>query len=204
MARGVQEGADGGWLVSRPPEHLETVGPGSWALSRACRADVGAIVTAVNQSLEHLRPWMVWAREPATERSIGEFVDRAETHWPAGREFEYVIRSTTDAPVVGGCGLLVRNGPGVLEIGYWIHVDHLRRGVASAVAAALTGTAFALPEVHRVEIKCDPTNRASAGVPAKLGYRQVTAGAPDGSPMVWAMDRAEYSCRFGPSGSSLS
>jgi len=56
-----------------------------------------------------------------------------------------------------------------LEIGYWVHAAHTRRGHASAAAAALTTVAFTLPGIEIVEIHHDRANLASEGVPRKLG-----------------------------------
>ena len=97
-----------------------------------------------------------------------------------------------DGAIVGGCGLHRRVGEGGLEIGYWVHVDHGRRGIATALARALTDAALALPDVDRVEIHCDEANVRSAAVPRRLGYRldridddEVTAPAEIGRSLIW-------------------
>jgi RimJ/RimL family protein N-acetyltransferase len=94
--------------------------------------------------------------------------------------------------VVGAAGLHRRIGPRAIEIGYWVHVDHTGRGIATRVAAALTEAALALPDVDRVEIHCDRANVRSAAIPRRLGYRlerieddDVTAPAETGRSMVW-------------------
>ncbi len=51
-----------------------------------------------------------------------------------------------------------------------MHVDHIGKGYASELAAALTKVAFEVVGVDRVEIRCDPHNVRSAAVPRKLGY----------------------------------
>jgi RimJ/RimL family protein N-acetyltransferase len=173
------------WLVDRPGE---TIQADDLSLGRMAAADVEPMAAAVNESLEHLRPWMAWAQAPATVESIADFVDRAHEHWAHGTEFQYLIRNGSGT-VVGGCALHARQGPGVLEIGYWVHVDHLRAGVATKSAAALTRAAFALRQVKRVEISCDATNARSAAVPRRLGYHLVTPAQGSDEPIVWAIDR---------------
>jgi RimJ/RimL family protein N-acetyltransferase len=163
--------------------------------------DAGLLRAAIAESLEHLRPWMPWARyEPETaEEKIGRM--RAyRKGFVARRELVYGIFSADGERVLGGCGLHDRVGYGALEIGYWVHVDFLRRGYASETAAALTRVGFELEGVERIEIQCDPRNRASAGVPRKLGYRhrETRRGDevdPEGRPrdtMVWVLDRESY------------
>jgi RimJ/RimL family protein N-acetyltransferase len=72
-----------------------------------------------------------------------------------------------------------------------------RRGLVTESTRALVDAAFALPWVDHVEIRCDPANRASAAIPARLGFTHVetlmaNATKPDGSPrdtMVWRLAR---------------
>src|SRR5438093_1311993 len=79
----------------------------------------------------------------------------------------------------GGChacrgrGLHRRIGPGGLEIGYWVHVDHVGHGYATTAAGALTTLAFEDPAITHVEIHVEPANAASNRVPEKLGFELV-------------------------------
>src|SRR6266496_1945527 len=75
--------------------------------------------------------------------------------------------------LAGSCGLMARVGPGGLEIGYWVHVGHIRRGLATAAAAALAAEAFTLPGIDRVEIVHDEENVASGRIPRKLGFTEI-------------------------------
>lgn len=50
-------------------------------------------------------------------------------------------------------------------------VAHTGRGLATKAASVLTRTAFSDPDIHRVEIRCDPRNITSAKVPHRLGCR---------------------------------
>ena len=102
--------------------------------------------------------------------------------------------------MLGGTGLYMRSGPDVREIGYWIHVDHIGKGLATESTAALTNVAFAVDGVSRVEIRCDPANVRSAAVPAKLGFTHEATlrregVAADGSrrdTMVWTLLAEEF------------
>jgi RimJ/RimL family protein N-acetyltransferase len=82
---------------------------------------------------------------------------------------------TTETEVFGEVGLMPRIGPGDLEIGYWVHVDHIGRGLATEATHALTLAGLALPQVGRIEIHCDPANVPSAAVPRRLGYHLIRA-----------------------------
>jgi RimJ/RimL family protein N-acetyltransferase len=172
------------WLIESPQETLAAEG---LTLRRVGVDDVADLVAAVNESLDHLRPWMAWAQEPATMESMGDFVARAHVAWTLGAEFQYIIRREPSGDVAGACGLHSRSGPGVLEIGYWVHADHLRSGIATRAARALTRAALELPEVSRVEISCVAANVRSAAVPRKLGYHLIEHSAGDS--LVWALER---------------
>jgi RimJ/RimL family protein N-acetyltransferase len=182
-----------GWLTGLPPERIDAA---EIVLTRGSPQVADEFVVAVNASLDHLRPWMPWAQAPANAESIGGFLLGAEADWVAHRAFQYIIAASSGSPFLGCCGLHARLGPGVLEIGYWVHTDHVGRGVATAAAGALTSTALSLAEVERVEIHCDAANARSAAVARKLGYRldriqtrtPRTPGETDAL-MIWVLDR---------------
>lgn len=159
---------DAPWLLEAPPAELPAA---AVILRRSSPADTDALVEAVNASLEHLRPWMPWAQVAATTESIGTFLAGANDSWDARIEFQYLITEPGSPTILGCCGLHARLGIGALEIGYWVHAGHVRRGLATTAARALTSAGLRLSGVSRVEIHCDAANRASAGVPRRLGYR---------------------------------
>jgi ribosomal-protein-serine acetyltransferase len=158
--------------------------------------DAGAQARAIGESLEHLRPWMPWAADepkPPEERVAMIRGWEAERRAGTGEYFAVWL----DGAVVGSCGLHRRIGPSGIEIGYWIHPAHLRRGLATEVARQLCERAFAEPEIDHVEIHHDRANVASGGVPAKLGFELVgdTPRAPqapgeEGVERVWRLTRA--------------
>jgi RimJ/RimL family protein N-acetyltransferase len=164
-------------------------------------ADAPLLQTAIVDSLEHLRPWMPWtAQEPEPLSERVKRLRRFRGRFDLDEDYVYAIFSHDEARVLGGSGLHTRAGENAREIGYWIHVDHVRRGYATEAAAALTRVAFEVDHVLRVEIHCDSRNAASRAVPHKLGY-QLEATLPrrgtrsDGSPsdsMIWSLHDVDY------------
>ncbi len=163
-----------------PPERIDL--PGGAALVRARAERAARSVAAINASLDHLHPWMAWAAEPATEAGMAAFFAAAEELWDRRQDFLFTIVDAADEHVLGGCGLHARLGSTGLEIGYWVHVDHIGRGLATEAARALTEAAFAIDGIERVRIRCEDTNERSARVPAKLGYVCHGVGIPDDGP----------------------
>ncbi|MFB7664256.1 GNAT family N-acetyltransferase [Kitasatospora sp. NPDC056138] len=178
----------------RPPELIPL--PGGFSLRRRAAGDAPGLNAAVTASLEHLRPWMEWARSKPTLDHTREMVRAGVDAWDAGTDFMYVLGpDSLPGSVVGAFGLHGRIGAGALEIGYWVAVDHAGRGLATAAAGALTGAALALPGIGRVEIHCDEGNLASAAVPRKLGYRldrvvdfEPVTPAETGRRLIWITD----------------
>jgi ribosomal-protein-serine acetyltransferase len=153
-------------MTERPAEILEH---GPVTLRRYRADDLDAVFDAVIESLDHLRPWMPWAAG-YTRQSAATFLAKAAADWDGGTEYNYLM--IADGVLAGACGLMSRIGPGGLEIGYWVHRDWTRRGLATAASAALVQAAFGLPGVDRIEIVHDELNVASAGIPRKLGFTE--------------------------------
>lgn len=178
-------------FAAAPPERVEL--PGGCALVRPRPDLVPSGVDAINASLDHLRPWMDWAQEAASLDSLGTVYAEGSAGWDARRDFLYVLVDEHDA-VVGGSGLHPRLGPGALEIGYWIHVDHSGRGLGTELARAATAAGFAVPGVERIRIQCASANRRSARIPEKLGYELAETVTEEGGREVqrWLVDRATW------------
>ena len=124
-------------------------------------------------------------------------IDQWQDEWERGGDV--VIGAFLDGLVVGSSGLHRRRGPGVLEIGYWVHHDHVRKGIATEIASAMTTAAFTVRGIDRVEIHHDKANIASAGIPRALGFtyageRQdaVTSPGEAGIDCRWTMSRVEW------------
>ena len=133
--------------------------------------DAPLLRDALDTSLEHLRPWMPWAAaQPQDLDTTFEQLRAFRGHFDSGVEFIYGIFDRDEQAVLGGAGLHPRIGAGALEIGYWIRASAVRNGFMSEAAAALTRVAFSVCRVHRVEVRIDPANEASCGVPRKLGF----------------------------------
>ena len=175
------------------PEEIE-VGAHGLVLRRLRVADAAGLLAAIERSRPELRRFMPWAMQDPTLESVRAFLESVV----AGPSLGFGLFDA-GGELVGGFGLHDRRGPGILEIGYWVRSDRTGRGYATAAAGALANVAFdRFPLVHRIEIRCDPANLASAAIPPKLGYRldrtdavEVEAEAQTGKQQVWVLDRAD-------------
>lgn len=164
--------------------------------------DAAAMKEAIDTSIEHLLPWMPWAKhEPQTLAEKVERMRMFRGNFDLDNEYVMGIFDAAEKICFGGCGLHKRaNDKLSLEIGYWIRASEIGKGYATEMSAALTRAAFEYHSVDRVEIHCDPANVRSAAVPRKLGYlHEATLKHrsldTDGNPrdtMIWTMLRSMY------------
>lgn len=158
-----------------PAEHLDAglVQLRRWSLDWALPLDA-----AINESKAELRRFMPWATETHSLAETEAYIARSVEQWGTGEAFNYAMflddaGDDADGRVVGSCGLMARMGPGVLEIGYWVHTAVAGRGIATAVASALAAEGLLVPGIERVAIRHDVANLASGRVAAKAGFTQV-------------------------------
>src|SRR5439155_1425285 len=135
-------------------------------------ADAPLLKEAVDSSLEHLRPWMPWARdEPQTLPQKVQLLRAFRGQFDRGENFVYGLFSADESEVVGGSGLHPRAGDDIsLEIGYWIRASAIGQGYATEATAALARVGLELCGADRIDIRVDPANERSAAVPRKLGF----------------------------------
>ncbi|HWL41920.1 MAG TPA: GNAT family protein [Ilumatobacter sp.] len=180
-------------MVERLPSQV-VVPSGRFVLRRYVAADTEPLGRAITASLRHLRTFMPWAaHEPLTTAARLDLFATWNREWEAGESAVYGMFAGDE--VIGGTGLHRRREgrPDVVEIGYWVHVDHVRQGIASEAAAALTEAAFGSPSTTAVEIMHDPANVASRGVPAKLGYTYRGDEVRRGETFsVWTVTRTQW------------
>ena len=133
--------------------------------------DAALLKDAIDSSLEHLRAWMPWTEhEPQTLEEKTALLKTFRSQFDLGDNFVMGIFSADESQVIGGTGLHPRNEPGGLEIGYFIRASATRQGYVTESTAALTRVGFEVCGADRMEIRIDPENEASLGVPRKLGY----------------------------------
>ena len=170
--------------------------------------DAPLLKEAIDSSLEHLQAWMPWAAgEPQTLEEKVDLVKHMRSLFDAGENFTYGIFDAEERQVLGGTGLHPRVGPGGLEIGYWIRASATRRGIATESSAALTRVGFEICGADRIEIRIDPRNQASFGIPRRLGFlEEVTLRrrlpAPKGEPLrdvtIFTMFREDFDPALAP------
>jgi len=135
--------------------------------------DAPLLKEAVDSSIDHLLPWMPWARnEPQTLDEKVELLRAFRSQFDADENYPYGVFTPDESRQLGGAGLHPRGGEGSLEIGYFIRADAIGQGLATEVAAVLTRAGIEKCGLDRIDIQVDPENERSLGIPRKLGFAE--------------------------------
>ena len=184
-------------MTTAPPERLEL--DDGVVVRWVTVADADVIAQAVGESLEHLKPWMPWANASAADVTFQRGRLREQIRQRSRREeWQYGIFADRKA-FLGSIGMMTRRGPGTIEIGYWLHLDALNRGLVTNAARALTAAALAMDGIEQAVIVCDEANLRSAAIPQRLGYtldrteaRAREAPSETGRMQIWVADRGSF------------
>jgi RimJ/RimL family protein N-acetyltransferase len=163
-------------------------------------SDATALREAIDEDVDHLKPWLSWTlEEPATlERTRARLRSYIE-QFAKGSALRFAIVPTEDpVRILGGAGLATRFGPDAHDLGYWVRRAATGRGIARSAIAALGIHAFAARHVTRLMIQCDVANERSVTFARSLGFRSIGRAVteyPNGTPrpvLRFEMSRADF------------
>lgn len=164
-------------------------------------SDAQMLFDSVTLSVEHLLPWMPWAKnEPSSLEDKINLIRMFRGQFDLGTDYTFGIFNKQETELLGGCGLHTRVGKDAREIGYWIGVNHINKGYATEMVQALTKVGFEIEKLKRIEIHCAPENIRSQSIPRKLGYtleallknRTTDSNGNPRDTMIWTMFADEY------------
>jgi RimJ/RimL family protein N-acetyltransferase len=135
--------------------------------------DAPLLKEAVDASIEHLLPWMPWARyEPQSLDQKIELLRGMRSRFDSDEDYVYGVFDADEERLLGGSGLHPRAGHGAREIGYWVRADAVGQGIATEVTAVLTRVGIELLGLRRVDVQVDPDNERSLRIPRRLGFAE--------------------------------
>ncbi|MBK7139155.1 MAG: GNAT family N-acetyltransferase [Bacteroidetes bacterium] len=163
--------------------------------------DASKLDKSVKESVEHLLPWMPWAKDEPEDLSIKiARLRRFRGLFDLGQDYIFGIFDKTEQQLIGGTGLHTRIEGNAREIGYWINGNQINKGYATETVSALTQIGFEIENLDWIEIHCDPANLFSMKIPQKLGYELIktlknhtkdTYGNWRDT-MVWSINKTAY------------
>lgn len=108
----------------------------------------------------------------ATEEQAQGWVERNRDRWNLGKGFSFAIAAAASGRGLGQIGLWLdelHHGRG--SAGYFIRPSARGRGLAVDALVALTGFAWTVPGLHRMQLFIEPWNTASLRTAERSGYQ---------------------------------
>ena len=175
---------------------------GSRVLLRPYRGDdAEQVFAAIDESRDHLRPWVNWVDNNRTVDEVRDYCIRSQASWLLRTELVLGIFDVVSGRYLGGTGLLDPDWElRAFEIGYWLRVSAVGHGYATESIRLLADFALSRLQARRVTLRCDARNDASRRVAERAGFvlesrlRNVLM-APDGSvsdDLVYAVVPEDY------------
>ena len=135
-------------------------------------SDVSELYEAIQESLDALIPWMMWAKRGLTPEDSEENLRRAIARFVTREDLRYDFHHKETGRLIACSGLhRIDWEIPKFEIGYWCRSSELGKGYVTEGVKALTKMAFEQLGAARVEIRCDDLNLKSAAVAERVGFR---------------------------------
>ena len=133
--------------------------------------DAQALWEAVDESRDHLSPWLAWVAKYQTMDDARMTIARAQARWLLREDLTVGIFELASGRLLGGSGLHRINWEiRAFEIGYWLRRSAEGNGYAQEAVRLLTGVAFGALGANRVEIRMHTAKTRSRQVAERLGY----------------------------------
>ena len=151
---------------------LPTELTGERVLVRPYRPGDGrALWEAVEESREHILPWLPWGDTHKTPSDSEAFARRTHARWLLREDIGLAVWDRKGENYLGGSGLhrMDWDVPS-FEIGYWLRKSAVGRGYMTEAVWLITQMAFETLGANRIFIRCAVENHRSAAIPPRLGY----------------------------------
>lgn len=142
-----------------PDLHIESLGP----------QHIEGLWRAVDSSRSSLRHWLPWVDTTHSRDDTEVFVTAARAERRLGTAWHFaVIEGET---LIGTCSFnRIVEAHRWASLGYWLHQQHVGRGVMTRCVAALVDIGFTELDLHRLEIHCARGNQRSRAIAERLGF----------------------------------
>ncbi|HLJ54357.1 MAG TPA: GNAT family protein [Chthonomonadaceae bacterium] len=133
--------------------------------------DGAALWEAVEESREHIMPWLPWGDTHKSPDDSEAFARRMQANWLLREDLSLSIWDRAGARYLGGSGLHRADWKiPSFEIGYWLRKSAAGQGYMTEAVRLITELAFTTLGAKRVFIRCAAANTRSAAVPPRAGY----------------------------------
>ncbi len=133
--------------------------------------DAEALREAVEESREHIRPWLPFADAHQTLEESRDWINQQRANAILRKTINCGLFEVESGRFLGGLGIMPRNWEiRYFELGYWLRRSAEGRGYMTEAVRLVVEYLFAELRAQRVEIRCDERNSHSANVARRLGF----------------------------------
>jgi len=149
--------------------------------------DAEELFAAIDESRDHLRPWVPWVDDHRTVDDVRDRCSRSPASWLLRTNLALGIFDSVSGCYLGGAGLQDPDWElRAFEIGYWLRVTAIGHGYATAATRLLAKFALSHLQARRVAVRCNARNDASRRVAERAGFTlesrlRNASFAPDGT-----------------------
>jgi ribosomal-protein-serine acetyltransferase len=123
----------------------------------------------IDANREHLRPWMPWVDQQTSPETSSGFIREMLFKLAGGTDLLAGVRH--EGRLAGAIGLHhINTHTGTAEIGYWLGAEFEGKGLMTKACVAMLDYAFDDLGLNRVQIRVEPANNRSRGIPRRLGF----------------------------------
>lgn len=127
--------------------------------------------SAIQESIEELRPWMPWAQHVPTIDESEKNVRVARLRFLERSDLKLHVYHKETGQFIDGSGLhRIDWESKKFEIGYWIRTSQTGKGLMTEAVDGITNFAIDELSANRIEIRCNSTNARSTRVAKRLGF----------------------------------
>lgn len=124
----------------------------------------------IDRSRDFLRRFLFWVDDTKTIENVKNVTDIFSQNWDEQNSFEYVFLDKQTGKLVGAGGIhTISYMNRMAEYGYYLDQNAVGNGYASEFVHLLEKELFSR-NIHRLVIKCDADNKASAKVAERNGF----------------------------------
>jgi ribosomal-protein-serine acetyltransferase len=136
-------------------------------------ADAAAIVTAVQESVAEISPWMDWCSPEYTVLVAEKWLATLPAQWETDVQYALVITDRTDGRILGGTGLNhIHPVHHLANLGYWVRTSATGRGIATRATRLVAQFGVEQLKLLRAEIVVAADNFPSLRVAEKSGTQR--------------------------------
>ncbi len=132
--------------------------------------DTPELFRAVDESRQHLRPWLRWVDATTRQEHILQFIQRTMQQLHNQEALELGI--VHNRKIIGGIGM--HNWDHSLKkayIGYWIRKEYEGQGIVYRCLQHFIDFLFEKPGLNKIEIHFMPANTRSGALAQRLGCK---------------------------------